>query len=397
MATQQESAGRTVVVTDMAGFTRKTRRYGIVHVGSLIMKMRSLMLLAMRRHGGVATSLADNCFGEFADPASAVAAVFACRRAVDTYNRDQPESNRLEISGIGIATGDTLASNVSSGPVADLAFVLGEDIASDGQLLITEPALQALRDTGCSDGLTFEQRLWAELEQRPPSATGDGYSLVGGTPASLPGPSRDQSVLEYETPEEQHLADLCERRLTPGSDTEAIDAEIRESYMSNATVLLFALRDEDTADQELRVRIIELMQRVLTENGGTVQRKEDVLVFFDHPTTALAAAVACRDALGREGLSLRGIGIDHGEMLVIKGTVISWGDPINTAAKLAEELATEGRILLSRQAHRDVQHQFGLLMRCHYEDGRGARSGVTLDYQDVSVTNSQGEIDTERT
>jgi len=46
-------------------------------------------------------------------------------------------------------------------------------------------------------------------------------------------------------------------------------------------------------------------------------------------------------------LKVSGFGVHTGQLLHIPGTDIHWGDPVNTASKLGEDLAKKGEIYLS--------------------------------------------------
>ena len=43
-----------------------------------------------------------------------------------------------------------------------------------------------------------------------------------------------------------------------------------------------------------------------------------------------------------------------GELLLIKGTDVHWGDPVNTASKLGQDLAEGGQVLVSEPVHQEV-------------------------------------------
>merc|ERR1712217_642644 len=87
---------------------------------------------------------------------------------------------------------------------------------------------------------------------------------------------------------------------------------------------------------------------------------EDVLYLFDDPVNAILAAIECRDAVSRLNarcrrgspkVSIKGFGIHLGDLLFINGTDVHWGDPVNSASKLGQDLAEDGDILVSLLTH----------------------------------------------
>lgn len=159
-------ATRTIVVTDMARFSKTVARYGIVHYLALIRQCHKLVLPALRQHGGhVLRTEADNSYSLFEVAGDAAAAARAAQAAVRRHNAACRASDRLGIS-IGIGHGDLLLRGPADayGHEFNLASKLGEDIGGGGQVLLTaaarkaarlRPAEVAVRRAGVS-GMDFE-------------------------------------------------------------------------------------------------------------------------------------------------------------------------------------------------------------------------------------------------
>eukprot|EP01102_Stenamoeba_stenopodia_P018910 TRINITY_DN7014_c0_g1_i3.p1 TRINITY_DN7014_c0_g1~~TRINITY_DN7014_c0_g1_i3.p1 ORF type:complete len:127 (-),score=22.74 TRINITY_DN7014_c0_g1_i3:12-392(-) len=54
-------------------------------------------------------------------------------------------------------------------------------------------------------------------------------------------------------------------------------------------------------------------------------------------------------------VALKGFGIHHGDLLIIPNSNVHWGDPVNTASKLGEDIADDMDVLISIEAHRLLQ------------------------------------------
>ena len=72
-----------ILVTDMTGFTRLTKKMGIVHFASLILKMRQLCSPIFRLYNAMDISTeADNFFVVFPNPADALAAALEVKEVL---------------------------------------------------------------------------------------------------------------------------------------------------------------------------------------------------------------------------------------------------------------------------------------------------------------------------
>lgn len=97
---------------------------------------------------------------------------------------------------------------------------------------------------------------------------------------------------------------------------------------------------------------------ILTSRGGTCisHNADNILGVFDEPEMAVAAAIAMHRHLRRHNRSLPEkeqfnicIGINYGAVLRLSDNI--YGDAVNIAAKLGEDLAAKDEILITRPAH----------------------------------------------
>lgn len=106
---------------------------------------------------------------------------------------------------------------------------------------------------------------------------------------------------------------------------------------------------------------------VLSHQGELVKCEADnLLAVFDDPERAVAAAVAMVQAAASEpadgGPKLSfSIGIDYGQLLLLNG-VDCFGDPVNLAHKLGEDIARAGEVLITQRVREELGEgtRFGL-------------------------------------
>jgi adenylate cyclase len=135
-------ARRAVMVLDMSGFSRTTRQRGITAFLLMIHQMRRLAGPAVTANGGVIVKAeADNLFCLFETVGQAVAASRAIMAALETVNRLLPGDRGLYAS-IGLGYGRILSIDDKDifGDEVNLASRLGEDVADQGMVLLTDAA-----------------------------------------------------------------------------------------------------------------------------------------------------------------------------------------------------------------------------------------------------------------
>lgn len=127
-----------VMVMDMVGFSRTTLTTGIISTLAQIYQIRELAVPLIEVHQGRVLKLeADNVYAVFPTTAEALAAMQAVL--------NQLNENELHAS-VGIGFGEVLVVGERDvfGNEMNLASKLGEDLAEDDEILLTEAALAAL-------------------------------------------------------------------------------------------------------------------------------------------------------------------------------------------------------------------------------------------------------------
>lgn len=137
---------RAILVLDMSGFSRTTQVHGVVAFLMMIHQMRLLATPVIQGRGGVLVKAeADNLFCLFPAVDAAVAAAREIMARLETVNVLLPAGRRLYAS-IGIGCGDILVLEDEDlfGDEVNLSSKLGEDIAQEGMILLTENARAGL-------------------------------------------------------------------------------------------------------------------------------------------------------------------------------------------------------------------------------------------------------------
>lgn len=97
---------------------------------------------------------------------------------------------------------------------------------------------------------------------------------------------------------------------------------------------------------------------IISANGGLLLKCEadNCYAFFESTDDAIRASMEINAALfqanqqlGLEDHIFVSVGIDYGELLLV-GTVDFFGDPVNTASKLGEDLGTKAETLVTDRA-----------------------------------------------
>ena len=135
-----------MLVLDSSGFTQNTQESGILSYLACIVRLRDMMEPILTRFDCISWRAAtDNVFAEFETVDGALSAALEVQRAVSAANIQVHDSAKFGVC-IGIGFGDVLRS-LSEGVFGDemnLASKLGEDLAGNGEVLLTESAYQEI-------------------------------------------------------------------------------------------------------------------------------------------------------------------------------------------------------------------------------------------------------------
>lgn len=146
---QKYGCRKAVLAIDMSGFTLITRKYGIIHYLSMIQRMRSIIFSRIRNHGGtVIKFIADNCLAVFPESLPAIRFSMLLSSTFELGNVLAPDELDIYIS-CGIDFGDILMPSQQDcfGDAVNIASKLGEDVARQGQILITQGAMNMVPES----------------------------------------------------------------------------------------------------------------------------------------------------------------------------------------------------------------------------------------------------------
>ena len=134
-------------------------------------------------------------------------------------------------------------------------------------------------------------------------------------------------------------------------------------------------------------RMHRITEPIVLEQGGHVVKFEadNLMAIFPTADAAVDAAILMNQAFASESVSQPdsqrigvSIGIDFGRFLHIRATDC-YGDAVNRAFKLGEDLAAESEILITREVHRRLSPRPGI----GFEERHYTVSGLEMDAMSV--------------
>lgn len=145
---------RAVLISDMSGFSKQTKQYGIIHFLSLIAKRYEIVQPIINQHQGyIVKAEADNLFIAFNDSFQALQASMNIHKAFYEYNQQVDEKFKIEVCH-GLDQGDVLyLENDFFGDAVNIASKLGEDVSEPFETLFTENIFRV-----CTEHSDFEPR-----------------------------------------------------------------------------------------------------------------------------------------------------------------------------------------------------------------------------------------------
>jgi len=137
-----------VLITDLAGFSRKTAEFGIIHFLQIIHEHRKLLLPVIDENDGIVVKAeADNLMVLFRQTRSAVRCAVEMHRTCQAASeRRNPEEQILLCAGIGWGRILRIGDSDIWGAEVNAASKLGEDAAEAHEILLTQSARQAAGD-----------------------------------------------------------------------------------------------------------------------------------------------------------------------------------------------------------------------------------------------------------
>jgi adenylate cyclase len=165
---------------------------------------------------------------------------------------------------------------------------------------------------------------------------------------------------------EAELKRLLQQRLHHPENIEAIDAEIEATFVETHAILILDMSGFSRLVEEFFIihtlAQIQQMRSVVTplieaQQGIVLKFEADnVYAIFPQVSHALTAARSMMQQLGLIHIHAS-IGIGYGELIMIadeQGYKDAFGNPMNLASKLGEDLAEADEILLTESAFQQI-------------------------------------------
>ncbi len=143
---EQFTVTYAIFVLDMAGFSRTTVKYGIIHFLAMFHRVTTIAVPIIQAHQGKVVKIeADNIFAVFPKVDQAVNATTTIFQHMTAVNTGLPNESDIYAS-VGIGYGDVLMIDDSDmyGHEMNLACKLGEDLARPSEILLTAAAAAQL-------------------------------------------------------------------------------------------------------------------------------------------------------------------------------------------------------------------------------------------------------------
>ncbi|CAJ1384352.1 unnamed protein product [Effrenium voratum] len=284
----------TVLVTDLKGFTSTTKKHGIIHFASIIIRKRQLCLPILHRYKAAhITTEADNLIVAFPSACDAAHAALELRAAIQKTNATLEEAKAhfaIQLNGVGIHCGVGLMQSAEGellGEVARGAYVLGEDLCKGSEILVSEAVRLKLQEDPFFASASFNSR-----EDQETGAIDFSYFELGGDWKDLQvdlASTEDQSFLH------PSLLPLAQRHGKSGVELMMLDEAIHK-HLRPQTVLMFSIDSQNGSQDEAAIMQMNksraALRPILEQHGGRALEAE--LFVFDQASQAVSAALAAR-------------------------------------------------------------------------------------------------------
>ena len=160
-----------VMMTDLAGFSRRVAEYGIIHFLQTIYESERLLLPVIEQHEGFLLKTdGDSFLVIFRKPQKALQCALVMQQILTPYNEAKLEQERVHLCvGLGFGKILRVGNTEVFGAEVNAACKLGEDVAKQGETLVTGAFQQA-----CAD---FSGVIYQKLEHAPAGASA-AYKVI---------------------------------------------------------------------------------------------------------------------------------------------------------------------------------------------------------------------------
>lgn len=359
------SEDQYILVTDLSGFTRLTKKHGPVHYISIIVRMNQLWRSYLEKFNPVKFTLeADNFIGVFDSPEDAFNAACTFVALLTEFNESIPsdrEHFKIMIGGVGIAQGsDLLYDDDIGGFVGDTfreGFMFGEDLG-EKDFFVTpqfgDTLFKALPETKNFFTFVREEREGFEgISFKFESTEEWCKNTIEFYPFEFP-KTTDTSFIPEALIDFTRRYDSLEELGV--SSIEEWDQIIFDKHVvKDAVSFLFHVNCQTL---KLEQQIYKEMDTILKNFNCT--KKDQTFICFSESAEAFALALVLQTLFHKYNLINFGFGIGKGDLIDVSGTHIHSGDCVNTASKIGQDCAQNGEIFMVKAVKEDLEKD-GLL------------------------------------
>lgn len=160
-----------VMLTDLAGFSRRVAEFGIIHFLQTIYESERLLLPVIEQHEGFLLKIeGDSFLVIFRQPQKAMQCSMAMQQVLAEYNKTKQEQEQILLCvGLGFGKILRVGNTEVFGAEVNAACKLGEDTAKQGETLVTGAFQRACAE---HKGITYQK-----LEHAPAGAD-SAYKVI---------------------------------------------------------------------------------------------------------------------------------------------------------------------------------------------------------------------------
>ena len=297
-----------VLVSDLSGFTSTTRKYGIVHFASIIIRMRQLCLPILHHYNALHIGTeADNLIVVFSSAIGAARAAYEMQHVLSAYrySLDADRSHfKVDLNGIGLAYGTGVIVDREGklhGETANAAYHIGEDLCEHGSIVMTKDVVDAIKDHSAFADATFVDFQSSKLNVS--TTMGPVFSLQGHV--DYVHNLTDTTDMTYLNPD---LELLC-RRHRKGADLTKIDSLIQQKFMKKMTAIMFDIDYSEIERVEgaeagliQKFKSYEMLKPILEQHNAITL--EDVLHVFEDSVDAVKCCTAMQARIRKHNKGL---------------------------------------------------------------------------------------------
>lgn len=302
---------------------------------------------------------ADYCFALFPSSAHALKAAMACADLTHKFNTLVSDAAfQIELGGVGIVCEGVAVQDPRTGQLVgervDHAFHLAEHLASGGAMLLSEQAYAHVTADPSFQDVTFSRQVDGPSIYY--AVTGawhrDGVSLhsLADLASLMTEPSSATG--------EQFIRDALRRSGMAPTERQHLDRRLIDMFAQEGVAVVLGLDIDAIRHAYGSSGALAWLRQLAATTAPIVKRHgglavEEALYLFPNEVQSFAAILDLQALMGD---FVTGIAAHAGQLLIVPDTNVHWGDPVNTASKLAEDVASRGEVFITESIYQQIQN-----------------------------------------